>query len=114
MSIVLIDVQDGVNNLDVGVDERAIGRRFTQINAYFLLMSSNKCKSVFCVAPDYKKTPDLKKRLRQVYVQTRVFFLFPPFIYFRSHLYCNTRFEDEDAICRIKYQVTRINGEGRI
>ena len=40
--------------------------------------------------------------------------LFPPFIYFTSHLYCITRFEDEDAICIIKYQVTRINGEGRI
>ena len=38
---------------------------------------------------------------------------FPPFICFTSHLYCITRFEDEDAICRIKYQVTRINGEGR-
>ena len=65
MSIVPIDVQDGDNNLDVGVVERAIGRRSTQINTYFLLMTSNKCKSVFCVAPDYKKTPDLKKRLRQ-------------------------------------------------
>ena len=41
-------------------------------------------------------------------------FIFPPFIYFTSHLYCNTKFEDEDAICGIKYQVTRINGEGRI
>ena len=41
-------------------------------------------------------------------------FIFPPFIYFTSYLYCITRFDDEDAICRIKYQVTRINGEGRI
>ena len=43
-----------------------------------------------------------------------VYLFFPPFTYFTSHLYCITRFEDEDAICRIKYQVTRINGEGRI
>ena len=26
-------------------------------------------------------------------------YLFPPFIYFTSNLYCITRFEDEDAIC---------------
>ena len=35
------------------------------------------------------------------------------FILITSHLYCFTRFEDEDATCSIKYQVTRINGEGR-
>ena len=41
------------------------------------------------------------------------FFLF--FLHlFILHLNCIARFEDEDAICRIKYQVTRINGECRI
>ena len=30
---------------------------------------------------------------------------FPPFIYFTSHLYCITRFEDEDAICRINIRL---------
>ena len=33
---------------------------------------------------------------------------------FLLHLHCITRFDDDDAICRIKYQVTRINGEGKI
>ena len=49
-----------------------------------------------------------------LFVSICFLFNFPPFIYFRSHLHCITRFEDEDAICKIKYQVTRINGEGRI
>ena len=32
-------------------------------------------------------------------------YLFPPFIYFTSNLYCITRFEDEDAICRINIRL---------
>ena len=55
-----------------------------------------------------------RTRARDVIPSIFYLFFFPPFIYFTSHLYCITRFEDEDAICRIKYQVTRIDGEGRI
>ena len=99
-------------------EERRVGKecrsRWSPFHAKKCVFSlNNKRKSVFCVALDYKKMPDLKRRLRET-CRLGVFFLFPPFIYFPSHLYCNTRFEDEDAICRIKYQVTRINGEGRI
>ena len=35
-----------------------------------------------------------------------VYFFLHLFIYFTSHLYCIPRFEDEAAICRIKYQIT--------
>ena len=38
------------------------------------------------------------------------FFSLPLFI---LHLYCITRFED-DASCRSKYQITTLNGEGKI
>ena len=65
--------------------------RESQMNQQrFKCILLNKC---------YLKSKILLKGLFIVY-------FFPPFIYFTSHLYCITRFEDEAAICRIKYQVT--------
>ena len=37
---------------------------------------------------------------------------FPPLIYFTSHLYCITRFEDEDAICRINIRLLTVERRG--
>ena len=72
-----------------------------------------KLCSIFTVDKDIYRV--LIKFLIVGKTKTTLFvYFFPPFIYFTSHLYCITRFEDEDAIWSIKCQVTKIIGEGRI
>ena len=45
-------------------------------------------------------------------VSLTVCLFFPPFIYCTSHSYCITRFEDEDAICRLNVRLLTVERRG--
>ena len=68
-------------------------------------MATKLC-SIFTVDKDIYRV--LIKFLIVRKTKTTLFvYFFPLFIYFTSHLYCITRFEDEDAICRINVRLQK-------